>query len=414
MNNLVERFYRYIAIDTQSARGTGTFPSTEKQKNLGKLLVKELKEMGVEDAEMDRYGTVYATIPASEGVDPTVPVIGFTAHMDTALELPGCNIKPRLIENYDGKDIILNAEKNIIFSVDSYPHIKEYTGRDIIVCDGTTLLGADDKAGIAEIMEVAHTLMTDSSIRHGKVKICFTCDEEIGQSTEHLNLDKFNPDFAYSMDGGEDGEFYYDNFNCGTCDVSICGKVAHTGYAKGQMVNASHLAMEFHGMLDPLEVPANTEGRQGFIHLFSITGEAGSANMLYMIRDHELDLYHDKQQKLRRIADFMNDKYGIGTVDVSFKDTMYNMRDKIMENPFVVENAINAMRELGIEPRIIPVRGGVDGAEITFKGLACPNLFTGSDRCHTRTEYACVQSMEKSYQLQLKLITNCVDKTQSL
>ncbi len=408
MNHIVERLYRYIAIDTQSARGTGTFPSTEKQKNLGRLLVQELQEMGIANAEMDQYGTVYATIPASQGVSENVPKIGFTAHMDTALELPGCNIKPRLIENYDGEDIVLNAEQNIIFSVKEYPHVKEYKGKDIIVCDGTTLLGADDKAGVAEIMEVAHTLMTNPDILHGEVKICFTCDEEIGQSTQHLDLTKFNPDFAYSMDGGEDGEFYYDNFNCGTANVTIHGKVAHTGYAKGQMINASHLAMEFHSMLDPMEVPANTEGRQGFIHLSSLNSEVGRADMLYLVRDHEITLYKDKQQKLQRIADFLNAKYGEGTVEIAFEDTMYNMRDKIMENPFVVENAICAMEELGIKPNVIPVRGGVDGAEITFKGLPCPNLFTGSDRCHNRTEYCCVQSMEKSYQLQLKLITNCV------
>ena len=408
MNPIVERLFRYIAVDTQSARDTGTFPSTEKQKNLGRMLVSELQGFGVKSAEMDQYGTVYATIPASEGVSDDVPVIGFTAHMDTALELPGCNIKPHIIENYNGEDIILNAEKNIVFSVQEYPHVKQYKGKDIIVCDGTTLLGADDKAGVAEIMEVAHTLMTDPTISHGEVKICFTCDEEIGQSTEHLDLEKFNPDFAYSMDGGEDGEFYYDNFNCGTAVVRIKGKVAHTGYAKGLMVNASHLAMEFHGMLDPLEVPANTQDREGFIHLSTVRGEVGSAELLYMIRDHELELYHKKQNKLKRISQFLNDKYGEGTIEIEFDDTMYNMRDKIMENPFVVENALKAMEQVGITPRVIPVRGGVDGAEITFKGLPCPNLFTGADRCHTRTEYCCIQSMQLSYELQLQLIKNCV------
>lgn len=409
MTSLVERLLRYISIDTQSARGTGTFPSTEKQKNLGRLLVQELQQMGLTSAEMDEYGTVYATIPASDGVPADVPAIGFTAHMDTALELPGHDIKPRIIENYDGKDIVLNAEQNIVFRPEQFPRLNVYKGKDLIVCDGTTLLGADDKAGVAEIMELAATLTSDPSIRHGTVKICFTCDEEIGQSTTHLNLEKFNPDFAYSLDGGEEGEFYYDNFNCGQADVTIHGVVAHTGYAKGRMVNASHLAIEFHGMLDPLAVPANTENREGFIHLGGIQSEVGIAKMSYIYRDHEMTLYNDKRQQLQRIVDFMNAKYGEGTVEITFRDTMFNMRDKILENPFIIDNAVKAMGELGIEPVIIPVRGGVDGAEITFMGLPCPNLFTGSDNCHTRFEYCCIQSMQKALSLILKLVTNCVE-----
>lgn len=408
MNQLVERLFRYVAIDTQSARDTGTVPSTEKQKNLGRLLVSELQEMGVTNAEMDEFGTVYATIEASEGVADDVPAIGFTAHMDTALELPGCNIKPRVVENYDGGDIVLNKELNIVFSPKQYPRLNVYKGKDLVVADGTTLLGADDKAGVSEIMELAHTLMTDSSIRHGVVKICFTCDEEIGKSTEHLNLKKFNPDFAYSLDGGEEGEFYYDNFNCGQADITIHGTVAHTGYAKHRMVNASHLAMELHSMLSPLEVPANTEGREGFTHLSSLHSDVAQAKMVYLVRDHEQSLYTLKKERLQKIVDFMNDKYGEGTVEIAFQDLMQNMRDKILENPFIIDNAIDAMNELGIEPVVIPVRGGVDGAEITFKGLPCPNLFTGSDNCHNKFEYCCVQSMEKAYQLIVKLVTNCV------
>ena len=259
-------------------------------------------------------------------------------------------------------------------------------------------------------MELAAILTSDPSIRHGAVKLCFTCDEEIGQSTTHLNLEKFNPDFAYSLDGGEEGEFYYDNFNCGLADVTIHGRVAHTGYAKGRMLNASHVAIEFHSMLDPLAVPANTENREGFIHLAGIQSEVGIAKMNYSYRDHEMKLYNDKRAQLQRIADFLNAKYGEGTVEISFHDTMFNMRDKILENPFIIDNAVDAMNELGIEPVIIPVRGGVDGAEITFMGLPCPNLFTGSDNCHTRYEYCCIQSMEKALTLIKKLVTNCVDK----
>ena len=410
MNRLVERLFRYIAIDTQSARGTGTFPSTEKQKNLGRLLVEELQAMGISNAEMDEYGTVYATIEASEGVAESVPAIGFTAHMDTALELPGVGIKARVIENYDGEDIVLNEEKNIIFKTSQFPRLKVYKGKDLVVADGTTLLAADDKAGVSEIMELAHILMTTPDIKHGVVKLCFTCDEEIGQSTQNLNLEKFNPDFAYSLDGGEEGEFYYDNFNCGQADVTIHGKVAHTGYAKGRRVNASHLAMEFHSLIDPLAIPANTSGREGFTHLSSLNSEVGLAKMVYLVRDHEMTLYTQKKDNLQRIADFMNAKYGEGTVEISFKDIMYNMRDKILENPFIIDNAIDAMNELGIEPVVIPVRGGVDEAEITFMGLPCPNLFTGSDNCHTIYEYCCVQSMEKALALILKLVENCVKK----
>ncbi|MEG1777715.1 MAG: peptidase T [Angelakisella sp.] len=407
MNKLTERFFRYLKIDTQSQRGTGTHPSTEKQKDLGRLLVEELHAMGIANAEMDEYGTVYATIPSNCG-DKKVPAIGLTSHMDTAPDLPGNDVKPRLIENYDGSDIVLNEKENIIFRVSAFPRLKVYVGKDLIVADGTTLLGADDKSGVAEIMELANTLMTDRTIQHGAVNICFTCDEEIGESTQHLNLEKFNPDFAYSFDGGEDGEFFYDNFNCGQADITIHGVVAHTGYAKHRMVNASHLAMELHSMLDPLAIPANTELREGFTHLSSITSDVGTARMVYLVRDHEMTLYTEKRQRLEKIVAFMNEKYGDGTVEMAFRDILFNMRDKIMETPFIVENAVKAMKELGIEPAISPVRGGVDGAEITFMGLPCPNLFTGSDNCHTRYEYACVQSMENAYQLMLRLVENCV------
>ena len=411
MNRLIERFLRYVAIDTQSQYGTGTFPSTEKQKNLGNLLVQELLEMGVSEAAMDEYGTVYASIPSNSGED--IPVIGFTAHMDTAPDLPGCNIKPRIIENYDGTDIVLNEEKNIIVSVEKFPRLKVYQGKDLIVGDGTTLLGADDKSGVAVIMELAATLTENPQILHGDVKLCFTCDEEIGNSTKYFDLEKFNCDFAYSMDGGELGEFYYDNFNCGIALVTVNGKVAHTGYAWHRMVNSMEVAMELHRLLDPLAVPAGTRDREGFTHLAELKGDVGATHMRYLVRDHEFSLFEKKKEDLRRIAEFLNGKYGGGTVVLEFEDVMYNMRDKILKMPFIIENVVKCMEELGIEPVIIPVRGGVDDAEITFKGLPCPNLFTGGDNCHTIYEYTCIQSMEQSYKLLVKLCESCLSVGQN-
>ena len=390
MKELVERLLRYISIDTQSQHGSQTIPSTEKQKDLGRLLVKELLEMGVENAEMDEFGAVYASIPSNSGEG--IPAIGFTAHMDTAPDLPGCNIHPRIIENYDGEDIVLNEEKNIIFSTEKFPRLKVYKGKDLIVGDGTTLLGADDKSGVAVIMQMAKTLMTHPEIGHGQV-----------------NLEKFNCDFAYSMDGGELGEFYYDNFNCGIAYVEVKGEVAHTGYAKNRMVNSMHIAMELHSLLNPLEIPANTEGREGFTHLAEIHGDVGTTSMRYLVRDHEMSKFTEKKNALLTIAEFLNKKYGENTVSIRFEDVMYNMRDKILNFPFIIDNAVKAMEELGIEPVIIPVRGGVDGAEITFKGLPCPNLFTGGDNCHTIYEYTCIQSMEKSYELLVKLCESCLD-----
>lgn len=407
MKELVERLLRYISIDTQSQHGSQTIPSTEKQKDLGRLLVKELLEMGVENAEMDEFGAVYACIPSNSGEG--IPAIGFTAHMDTAPDLPGCNIHPRIIENYDGEDIVLNEEKNIIFSTEKFPRLKVYKGKDLIVGDGTTLLGADDKSGVAVIMQMAKTLMTHPEIGHGQVNICFTCDEEIGKSTLNFNLEKFNCDFAYSMDGGELGEFYYDNFNCGIAYVEVKGEVAHTGYAKNRMVNSMHIAMELHSLLNPLEIPANTEGREGFTHLAEIHGDVGTTSMRYLVRDHEMSKFTEKKNALLTIAEFLNKKYGENMVSIRFEDVMYNMRDKILNFPFIIDNAVKAMEELGIEPVIIPVRGGVDGAEITFKGLPCPNLFTGGDNCHTIYEYTCIQSMEKSYELLVKLCESCLD-----
>ena len=363
--------------------------------------------MGVENAEMDEFGAVYACIPSNSGEG--IPAIGFTAHMDTAPDLPGCNIHPRIIENYDGEDIVLNEEKNIIFSTEKFPRLKVYKGKDLIVGDGTTLLGADDKSGVAVIMQMAKTLMTHPEIGHGQVNICFTCDEEIGKSTLNFNLEKFNCDFAYSMDGGELGEFYYDNFNCGIAYVEVKGEVAHTGYAKNRMVNSMHIAMELHSLLNPLEIPANTEGREGFTHLAEIHGDVGTTSMRYLVRDHEMSKFTEKKNALLTIAEFLNKKYGENTVSIRFEDVMYNMRDKILNFPFIIDNAVKAMKELGIEPVIIPVRGGVDGAEITFKGLPCPNLFTGGDNCHTIYEYTCIQSMEKSYELLVKLCESCLD-----
>lgn len=403
MKRILDRFLNYVTIDTQSISGLNQYPSTEKQKNLGKILVDELINMGITDAHIDEYGYVYATIPSNID-NKSIPSIGFISHMDTAPNVSGKDVKAKVIKNYNGKDIILNKDKNITLKISDYPRLPHYTGKDIVVTDGTTLLGADDKAGIAEIMYMAETLMTNSDIKHGTVKIAFTPDEEVGRGTDFFDVEKFGADFAYTMDGGELGEFYFENFNAATATVIIRGKSAHTGYAKNRMINSTHISIKFHSMLPELEVPANTENYEGFTHLDSLNGNIEETIMNYVVRDHDMNKFNLKKERLFKIAAYLNELYGEDTVMVETKDLFYNMKEKVLPHYHIIEKVLESMKELNVEPIVIPVRGGTDGAKLSYRGLPCPNIFMGGDNSHSRFEYICIQSMEKAGELILKII----------
>lgn len=404
MSKAVEKFLKYVVIDTQSREDSGACPSTEKQHNLAKLLVKELEEMGAEEITYDReHCYVYAGIPATRGMEDK-PVIGLIAHMDTSPAVTGENVKPGIIENYDGKDIILNEEKKIVMKVEDFPELSEYVGQRLIVTDGTTLLGADDKAGVAEIMAAAEYLLTHQEIPHGKIRIGFTPDEEVGAGADYFNVELFGADYAYTVDGGKLGELEYENFNAAGAKVSFNGRSVHPGSAKNRMVNALLLAMEFHNMLPVFENPMYTEGYEGFYHLDGLTGMVESAVSEYIIRDHSRRKFEDKKKYFQNVADYMNGKYGDGTVAVSMKDSYYNMREIIEQHPRLIENAIKAMEKAGVEPEVIPIRGGTDGARLSFMGLPCPNLCTGGHNFHGRFEYISADSMEKIVEILVELV----------
>lgn len=404
---VLERFLRYVQMDTQSDENANAFPSTDKQKNLGKLLTKELLDMGITDASFDEeFGYVYAHIPATEGKEEA-PVIAFLAHMDTSPETSGCEVKPRVVENYQGGEIILNEEKKMIMSPQTYPSLLSYIGKDLVVTDGTTLLGADDKAGVAEIMSMAEYLLAHPEMPHGKIAIAFTPDEEIGAGVDHIDLDKLGADYAYTVDGGGLGELEYENFNAAGGQVTIHGVTVHPGEAKDKMVNASLVAMEFAGMLPSSERPEHAEGYEGFYHLQAMEGCVEEARLSYIIRDHDKDKFDQKKKLFLQTAEYLNQKYGEGCVEASVKDSYYNMKEKISpENMFLVNNAKDAMEELGITPIVTPIRGGTDGARLSFMGLPCPNICTGGHNFHGRFEYVCVQSME----LIVKLLVRIVEK----
>ena len=400
--SVTDKFLRYVKIDTQSDEESTTFPSTEKQKDLGRLLYKELKEMGAENVSFDeKYGYVYAEIPETRKTDK---VIGFIAHMDTSPETSGKDVKPKFVENYNGGDIILDANKEYVLSPEKYPEILDYVGKTLITTDGTTLLGADDKAGVSEIMEMAEILLKDKSIPHGKIKIGFTPDEEVGAGVDYFDVKGFGADFAYTVDGGGIGELEYENFNAAALTVSVSGVTVHPGEAKNKMKNASLIAMEFEQLLPKFEKPEYTEGYEGFFYLSSMEGETESATLKYIIRDHSFDKYNEKVALAKNVAGFLNQKYGEGTVSVEIKEQYRNMREKIEDgNMFLVDYAVEAMKELGINPKVQPIRGGTDGARLSYMGLPCPNICTGGHNFHGRFEYICVESMEEIVKLLLKL-----------
>ncbi len=399
----VNLFLQYVKIDTQSDETTGTTPSTPKQHQLGELLAEQLKSMGAEEITYDReHCYVYASIPASEGCE-NAPVLGFIAHMDTAPAVSGAGVKPRIVENYDGGDILLNEKENIVFRIADFPEAAAYRGKDLIVTDGTTLLGADDKAGIAEIMAACEYLLAHREIRHGKLRVGFTPDEEIGAGADHFDVKLFGADFAYTIDGGSFGGLEEETFNAAAARLIINGRSVHPGSAKGKMINAILLAYEFHSLLPVFQNPMYTQGYEGFYHLDSLSGDVERAAADYIIRDHDKQKFEQKKQFFATCAEFINQKYGKGTAEAQIKDSYYNMKEALAPHRHLIDNAVQAIRELGGEPSIDPVRGGTDGARLSYMGLPCPNLCTGGANGHSRFEYACVQDMEKVTELLIKL-----------
>ncbi len=403
--NITDRFLHYVSFHTTSDETTGTTPSTPGQMVLARAIRDELVKMGMEDVTLDDNGYLMATLPAN--TDENKPVIGFIAHMDTAPDASGKDIRPFIVENYQGGDIMLNAEKNIVLEVEKYPEIKHYIGNDIICTDGTTLLGADDKAGVAEIITAMEYLLQHPEIKHGKVRIGFTPDEEIGQGADYFDVQSFGADWAYTMDGGAVGELEYENFNAAGCKVIIKGVNVHPGMAYGKMKNAMLIANEFVSLMPQAETPACTQGYQGFYHIVGMEGTVEEARLNYIIRDHDRKRFEDRKQFVQALAGKLNDKYGEGTVVVELRDQYYNMLEKIQPVMHVVELAKKAMAEAGVAPKVQPIRGGTDGARLSFEGLPCPNIFAGGENFHSRFEYLPIQSMEKAMQVILKIIELC-------
>ena len=404
---LTGRFLRYVKMDTQADDTiTDKFPSTEKQLLLLRLLAKELRELGLTDVNIDEYGYVMASIPSN--IDKAVPTIGFLAHVDTAPDMPGKDVKPRFIENYDGKDIQLNPEVDM--TVKDFPELKNYIGQTLIVTDGTTLLGADDKAGIAEIMSAVEYMQNNPSFKHGPIRIGFTADEEVGRGVDYFDVKRFNADFAYTLDGGAIGELEYENFNAASAKISIQGRNIHPGYAKDKMMNAILIAQEFNAMLPPQERPEHTEGYNGFYHLIKIDGSVENASFQYIIRDHHRDKFEAKKEFIQSVANYMNKKYGEGVVNLDMKDQYYNMREKVEPVYHIVETAIKAMEKVGVKPLVKPIRGGTDGARLSYMGLPCPNLFAGGENFHGKHEFIAVESMLKATEVMLKIIELYTEK----
>ncbi len=403
MSKVVEKFLRYAVMDTKSDEASETVPSTENQLELGKLLVEELKAMGIKNAEMDANGYVMAEIPSN--IDKKVPAIGFIAHMDTSPDFSGKDVKPLITENYDGKDIVLNKEENIILSVVDFPELQQYKGQTIISTDGKTLLGADNKAGIAEIMTFAEYVMNTPNFEHGDIKIGFTPDEEIGRGADLFNVEKFGADFAYTIDGGEIGELEYENFNAASVELVVNGINIHPGSAKFKMKNAVLIGMELNSLLPVFEIPGYTEKYEGFYHLDEFNGNVSKVDMFYIIRDHSRAKFEEKKDLMTKAVQFINDKYGANTVEMKMSDSYYNMEEKILPVMHIVETAKEAMIMAEVEPKIVAIRGGTDGARLSYMGLPTPNIFTGGHNFHGKFEYCVVESMEKAVEVMKNVIT---------
>lgn len=397
---ITERFLKYVSFCTTSNEESGSTPSTQGQIEFAKYICDELKTIGLIDIELDNNGYIMATLPANTDNKPT---IGFIAHLDTAPDASGENIKARILQSYDGKDILLNETKNIVLETSKYPEILHYIGQDIIVTDGTTLLGADDKAGVAAIVSACEYLIQNPHIQHGKIRIGFTPDEEVGQGADHFDVAKFGCDFAYTIDGGAIGELEYENFNAAGCKVHFSGINVHPGYGYKKMINSQLIANRFISMLPPDETPAHTQGYEGFFHLIGMNGSVESSTLSYIIRDHDRERFEARKQCILDIAKLLNNEYGEDTVQVELRDQYYNMREKVEPVMHIIDLVKSSMLEVGVTPKVQPIRGGTDGARLSFEGLPCPNIFAGGENFHSRFEYLPIPSLIKAMEVIIKI-----------
>ena len=402
MDKLIERFVKYIKIDSKSDPESTTTPSTEKQWNIARVLVEDLKEIGMQDVEIDEHAYVYATLPSN--IDKEVPTIGFIAHFDTAPDYSGTNVNPQFIDSYDGGDIILNKEKGLILSPSYFPELKKYVGQPIIHTDGNTLLGADDKAGVAEIMDAMEYLINHPEIKHGKIRVGFNPDEEIGMGADKFDVEKFGAEWAYTMDGSVVGELEYENFNAAGAKVKINGKSVHPGYAKNKMINAMLIAADFIQQFPKNETPETTEGYEGFYHLHNMKGDVEMTELNYIIRDHDRQKFEERKVFFQKVTDQLNKKYGEGTIELDLRDQYYNMREKVEPVKHIVDIVEEAMIDMDIKPLIKAIRGGTDGAQLSFKGLPCPNIFAGGLNFHGPYEFVPIPSMEIARDLIIKIV----------
>ena len=398
---LVERFLKYVSFDTQSSEETEVTPSTPGQMVFAKYLKEELESLGLEDITLDEHGYLFATLPAN--IDKPVPTIGFIAHMDTSPDMSGKDVSPRIVQNYDGSDIVLCAEENVVLSPSQFPELLDHKGEDLIVTNGKTLLGADDKAGIAEIVSAIVYLKEHPEIKHGKIRIGFNPDEEIGLGAHKVDVEKFGCDWAYTMDGGEVGELEFENFNAASAKITFKGRNVHPGYAKNKMINSIRVANRFCAMLPAHETPEHTEGYEGFYHLISFNGDVEQTTVAYIIRDHDRARFESRKKKIERFVSEINAEYGEGTATLELRDQYYNMREKIEPLMHIIDTAFAAMEAVGVKPNVKPIRGGTDGAQLSFKGLPCPNIFAGGLNFHGRYEFVPIQNMEKAMKVIVKI-----------
>ncbi len=398
---LVERFLKYVSFDTQSSEETGVTPSTPGQMVFARYLKEELEALGLEDVTLDDNGYLFATLPAN--TDKAVPTVGFIAHMDTSPDMSGKDVSPRIVQGYDGGEIMLCAEENIVLSPAQFPELLDHKGEDLIVTDGKTLLGADDKAGIAEIVSAIVYLQEHPEIKHGKIRVGFNPDEEIGLGAHKFDVEKFGCDWAYTMDGGEVGELEFENFNAASAKITFKGRNVHPGYAKHKMINSIRVANRFMSMLPSHETPEHTEGYEGFYHLVGISGEVEQTVVSYIIRDHDRTRFESRKREMEHLVRKINADYGEGTATLDLRDQYYNMREKIEPVMHVIDIAFQAMKDAGVEPRVRAIRGGTDGAQLSFKGLPCPNIFAGGLNFHGRYEFVSIQSMEKAMMVIVKI-----------
>ncbi|MCP2239574.1 MAG: peptidase T [Thermoanaerobacterium thermosaccharolyticum] len=408
MQNVAHRFLKYVKYETTSNENSSKCPSTDGQMAFAKDLAAELKAIGLTDVSVDENGYVMGTVPSN--IDRKIPVVGFISHMDTSPDMSGKNVNPQIIENYDGKDIILNKDKNIVLSPSDFPELKDYIGKTLITTDGTTLLGADDKAGIAEIVTACEYLISHPEIKHGTIKVCITPDEEIGRGADKFDVKKFGADFAYTIDGGKLGELEYENFNAASAKIIIHGRNVHPGTAKGKMKNSVLIGVELASMLPLEETPENTEGYEGFYHINNFNGDVEETHLYYIIRDFDKENFENRKNYLLNLINKLNEKYGEGTVEIDLKDQYYNMREIIEKDMSIVEIALKAIEQAGVKPDVSPIRGGTDGARLSYMGLPTPNIFTGGHNFHGKYEYIPIFAMEKAVEVILNIVKLVTEK----